>query len=383
MGVKTVNHTSQRQILFILERATKKFQGDLGLWMQYLSYTRKQGSHKKVEQIWASILRFHPANCDMWILAANHALDERADVAEARGYIQRGLRFCKNRENIWIEYARLEMCWIVKVSRRRKVLGLDEVESVSKEEKQQNVEERDGDVVALPSITAEPFNISRVEDEEVLAKLEASPALSGAIPMAIFDSAMQYFNEDGIIGLRFFDMTAEFHELPCTKLILDHIIGILNMETSENPESLIRFIRQPVLGINATFIDFPTLLGTSLNRMKTAFRKLGRHATDPKTALSRSILDTYIIDWLLPYLKEDDLDPDIRKVTVTTIRKVWGQLQSDTVGDPDGRAVDIFRMIGKLHKQGLHQLAEPAMVWASQMWPNESDLLSQAIESRT
>lgn len=74
LGVKTTNHTGQRRIFFVLDRATRKFRGDIGLWMQYVAYARKQKSNKRVSQILTTVLRLHPTKAELWIYAANYAL---------------------------------------------------------------------------------------------------------------------------------------------------------------------------------------------------------------------------------------------------------------------------------------------------------------------
>ena len=120
-------------------------------------------------------------------------MEDGGDITEARSYMQRGLRFCKKDERIWIEYAKLEMIYISKIVGRRQILGLDNQrdQQVAKNRS----EELNGDVVALPAITAEDIDphkrVSADEDQEALEKLSASPALSGAIPTAIFDAAMK------------------------------------------------------------------------------------------------------------------------------------------------------------------------------------------------
>lgn len=67
LGVRTSDHTGQRRIYFILDRAIKKFPGDVGLWMQYITFAQKQKSDKKVLQLVTSLLRLHPTKPELWI----------------------------------------------------------------------------------------------------------------------------------------------------------------------------------------------------------------------------------------------------------------------------------------------------------------------------
>ena len=378
LGVKTTNHSGQRRIFFVLDRATKKFPGDLGLWMQYVGFARKQKSNKKVSQILTSLVRLHPTKADVWIYAANYAMDELGDMTESRGYMQRGLRFCKGDERLWLEYARLEMFWVAKVWKRRRILGVD----VEPREARINSDEGiDGDIVTLLKLTEEDINPGNGNaegtDQEALENLTKSPALSGAIPMAILDSAMKQFNYDETLCLQFFDMVCEFDDLPCLTQILNHIMDVL--ERYSSPAALIRYVQQPVKGFDAASPGFPTAFGLCLDRMKMAFTRSKPLPTLSSVEGPRHVLDEQIIDWLLEYLDEKDLDLDVRRVISMTVRRVWNQYQSDIEADPRGKAAKVATMISKLHAHGMLKVSEPAMTWAMGLWPDDSELFPQVV----
>lgn len=381
LGVKTSNHTGQRRIFFILDRATKKFQGDIGLWMQYIAFARKQRSNKKVSQILTRVLRLHPTKPQIWIYAAGYALEESGDMTEARSHMQRALRFCKTEAKLWVEYAKLEMMWIAKIVGRRKILGLDE--DMAEEKGEETVEGIDGDEVALPRITADDINPDRRPGEGVdvsaLDKLTTSPALSGAIPIAIYDAAKMQFIDDEKLRLDFYDMVAEFPNLPCTEKVTNYVLETLPILSYESPAVLIRYIQQPVMSHIATSYGFPTGLGLCLDRMKDAFERLVPKSTALNTARPRGILGGYVIEWMLPYLGEINLDPDVRTVILSTLRRVWNQFQEDTTVDPVGRGGEVARLIDMLQAQGLRGIAEPATAWATKLWPDGSQLLSKVM----
>ena len=375
LGVKTTNHTGERRIFFVLDRATKKFQGDIALWMQYINYARKQRSNKKASQILTSVLRLHPTKAELWVYAANYAMEDRGDITEARSYMQRGLRFCKKDERIWIEYARLEMIYISKIVGRRQLLGLDNQRDQQEEENK--IEGFSSDMVALPAITAEDFDPHKRPngdiDQEALEKLSASPALLGAIPTAIFDAAMKEFKDSHELCHQFFDMVAEFHNLPCTAQILMRLTETMQAFAPGNPETLIRWIQQPVIGNNVFSAGFPTNFGVSLDRIQTSFKGLESSLAAPNILQPRTILGQQILEWLLSYLKNEGLDPDIRKVIVVMLRKVWSRFQSDIELDPIGREPEVSSIISKLQAEGIHKLAELARAWALRMWPDKSE----------
>lgn len=318
LGIKTSNHTGQRRIFFVLDRATKKFPGDVGLWMQYITFAQKQKSNKKVSQLLTSVLRLHPTKPELWIYAATMRGD---DITEARSYMQRGLRFCGSSEGLWLEYARLEMIHISKIAGRRRILGLD----VEVEEKRRPITEDDDEgMITLPAIAAEDIMPAQRSSDGVeqaaLEKLSTSPALSGAIPLAIFDAAMKHFKQNNELCQKFFDVAAEFPELPCQERILTHIMDTLLTIAPESPGTLIRWIQQPVIGVGVMSPEFPALLGSCLDRMKTSFETLTPISTASETSRPIGILGQQVIAWMLTYQNED-LDPDVRKVMRITIRK--------------------------------------------------------------
>ena len=376
LGVKTSNHTGQRRIFFILDRSTKKFPGDLGLWMQYLEFAQKQKSNKKVSQILTSMLRLHPAKAELWIYAAKYSMEERGDMTEARGYMQRGLRFCKGEEKLWVEYARLEMMWIAKIWGRRRILGLD---MNSQQAGEEIGEDMGGDVVRLPELTENDIRpnerLGEQLDQTTLDKMEASPALSGAIPIAIFDAAMKQFSREERLCLRFFDMISEFHDLPCTDKVLNHIMEVLR--EFNTPAALLRFIQQPILGQNAASAAFPAKLRLSLDRLDTTFNQPRTSSAKNEISMTQGVLEEHILQWMLHYLEDKELDPDIRKVFEIMVGRVWRQFEAAVMDKSDERCTQVSELIRNLQAHGPHDTAEAATVWAGKIWPDKADLFSQ------
>ena len=318
LGVKISNHTGQRRIYFVLDRATKKFPGDVGLWMQYITFAQKQRSNVKISQLLTSVLRLHPTKPELWIYAATIG---STNITEARSYMQRGLRLCGSSERLWVEYAKLEMMHISKIAGRKRILGLDVAEI--ERESTQNTGDDDHSIINLPAITSEDFMPTQRPSDglEVLEKLGTGPVLLGAIPMAIFDAAMKQFKSSDNLCQQFFDMITEFSQVPCQQSILCHILDTLRSVAPKSPETLIRWIQQPVTGIDVTTPEFPALFRCCLDHMKKSFETLTPIPARQGIARPISILGQQVVAWLLSYQKEI-LDADIRQVMSTTIRKV-------------------------------------------------------------
>jgi U3 small nucleolar RNA-associated protein 6 len=51
LGVRTKSFLGSRRINFIFERGTRRFHGDVGLWLQYIEYIRKENSLKLLKKV--------------------------------------------------------------------------------------------------------------------------------------------------------------------------------------------------------------------------------------------------------------------------------------------------------------------------------------------
>ncbi|KAF2000472.1 hypothetical protein P154DRAFT_522649 [Amniculicola lignicola CBS 123094] len=354
MGVRSAG-SGQRTIFFLYNRATRKFSGDLGLWMQYIEFARKEKAFKKLNEILTAVVRLHPTKPELWVYAAQYFMETQADITNARSYMQRGLRFCKNSEHLWLEYAKLETIYIGKIAGRRKVLGLD-VDRTAKAVE----EDGDTDMIALPAITAEDINPSlekeEGDDEVALHNLATAPVLTGAIPMAVFDSAMKQFQNDPELAAQFFDMFADFDQLPCLKPLLQHVFDHLQQNSPRSASTALCAFQMTLLGIYIHSPEFPAALGRSLELLNSTLQQ------NPK---QRGQILEFAIRQLLPLLQrvEESDEPVLKKVLASSLRKYSRALEEagSNTGDAiarlvealqrEGNRVDAQKLIGSTAKQ--------------------------------
>jgi U3 small nucleolar RNA-associated protein 6 len=328
MGVKNSGHAGQRRVFFILDRGVRKFPGDLKLWMQYLEFCRKEGARKKIKEVLTRLLRLHPTKAELWGYAARYAADEEGDMMAARGYMQRGLRFCEGTKSLWVDYARLECIYVAKIAARRRILGVDG-------EKRMEEKDEGEDMLALPEVTAEDINPTPQKDDELdevaLRNLENTPALTGAIPIAIFDAAMKQFGHDEKLGEQFFDMVAEFDRSPAFERVLQHLVFILAEAKPNTVSTIACQMRLPLVGVEVGSPQFPTALGESLQLARKAVEGLPLKKHD---IARRAIL------LLLPLSLNSEIDPDVQSVLSASIRQFVKTLDN---GDRAADLVDILR----------------------------------------
>ena len=317
LGVKATIHSGQRQVFFVLERATRKFHGDIGLWMQYVSFARKQKSHKKVSEILTQMVRLFPTKPEIWIYAANHAVEANGDMAEARSYMQRGLRLCKTSEEMWLECARLEMMYIARLTARSKILGLSQPEHSQNITEDENEGVHD-DAMDVPMVTANAVTPldeqNKRADQKDLGKLDLGSARLEAIPIAVFDAALKACKNRSHFVYTFFDMIAEIDVAP-RPAILSYVVDCMQSTAPHSFETLSRFVQQPVIGLDPTTPEYPMSLAACLDRLSYASGKL-------ETTQCRQNFYAHTVDWVSRLIRVDCLDEDVRKVLKATLKKL-------------------------------------------------------------
>jgi U3 small nucleolar RNA-associated protein 6 len=322
MGVRNTGYNGPRRTFFIFERATRKFQGDIPLWIQYLDYARRQKAHKRVGKILTSVLRLHPTNTNLWIFAARYAVERGGDPSAARGYLQRALRFCPKDKPIWLEYVRLEMLFISKITENLLQLGVKSDEEVRRKLEEQSIDEIGADVIELPDVDLEDINEKALEplDTQALQNMASTPALSGDIPVAIFDAAMKEFDGDATIAEQFFDIMAEFHKLSCTSRLLKHIVQYLGRQVPATASGAICAFKLPLVGVDTASSKFPLALRHSLQLVRASI--VQQHNRQKKLQITEKFACA-----ILPLAVNQEIDSEIQTVigsVLTQIVKLLG-----------------------------------------------------------
>jgi len=360
MGVR-YKGSGQRSIYAIYNRGTRKFSGELALWMQYIEFARKDKAYKRLNEILTAVVRLHPIKPELWIYAANYFMESQADITDARSYMQRGLRFCKNSELLWLEYAKLETIYVGKIAGRRRILGLDE-------DRTKNVDAgTDEDMIALPEITAEDVNPSlRKEDgvdEVALQNLASAPILTGAIPIAVFESAMKQFKDAPAVAEKFFDMFAEFDQVPCIKRILQHVLEHLEQTAPRAVETVACSFRMHLFGLHPISEEFPSALGDALELLSTAIGQSNYTAHISEVAL-RQILSLLLSEGA------GDMDPAIQKVLHSRLRKCMRSLDEGSSGDGEA----IVALARSLQHEGKKSHAQVLVELGLKQWSANEQL---------
>ncbi|KAF3923230.1 hypothetical protein ABW21_db0200337 [Orbilia brochopaga] len=279
-------HLGARRIFFIFQRATRKFHGDVQLWKTYAEFCRSQNAHGLLRKVLASMLRLHPTKPDLWVYAAKIAVDENESMAEARGYLQRGLRFCRHAKELWVEYAKFECLFIGRVaaaaSTNTQVLGvegapdpnglslegIEEMEMDAEEEEDSSVT-LEADEIMLPTVTeAELAGEDSAVSTDRQIEQPNKKVLEGTIPLIVFDEAVSAIPGDPSLPVSFFDLFEQFADLDCQRRILGHVDEHLATTYPTSAAAQLCHVREPLVGVPVTGASFPAAL-------KVAFKRFG------------------------------------------------------------------------------------------------------------
>ncbi|KAK4556250.1 U3 snoRNP protein [Recurvomyces mirabilis] len=342
-GAKT--YSGQRTVFFILDRGTKKFPGDSGLWMEYIRFCQREKANKKLAKVLTSVLRLRPGEWGLWVVAAKWYAEEQGDMQTARSYMQRGLRFCRDRRELWGEFVRLEMVFLAKVAARRRILGMDDEVKESAVE----VEQEDENMISLPAVTAVDFEGEEgkgmeVVDVAALQKLAKAPAFSGAIPIAIFDAATKEVKNDPEVAEMLFEIVSGFTEVPATKNVLRHILEHLQTTKPTSPEAVLCEARLYTQGMDVTSVEFPAALGTTLKHITAGLTTL--------PAKQQPVLLEKAVSMLLPLLaRSEGIDEDVVTVIVASLNRYLGAL-AKTDKSASIKSATVRSLVAQTQKSG-------------------------------
>jgi hypothetical protein len=167
------DHGAVRTVHLLFDRALRRFKADPAMWLQWVDFAMRSDGGKALAKIFPQALQLLPRSVDLWLQAAGWSFDGQGAVAEARMYLQRGLRVNPSSQRLWLAYFRLECLYILRVRARRSLLGLD------------------------ATATAEGAS----EMEEVAATPTGAAAhkaafMAGAVPQVVFSRAAQALPTD-------------------------------------------------------------------------------------------------------------------------------------------------------------------------------------------
>jgi len=306
--------------------------------MQYLDYTKSVKAHKRLGKVFTALLRLHPTKAELWSIAARYAVQTEGELGAARSYLQRGLRFCPKDKPLWLEYCHLEMRYIAKTSEQLFVLGATTPIEPQTLQLQDTSRQDATELTLVEEVSSARSAEASSDDKLALESMAATPVLGGAIPAAIFDSAMKDFDGDAALAEQFFDTVAEFHHLPCCLTILKHIFQFLQRQVPATSNWAVCSFKLPLVGIEPTSSKFPMALRHALQMLRAAMGQQRRAKTKYQTAEKASLV-------LLPLAIDEIVDHEVQKVVLTVLKQMNKVMGSDRTADVVGVLLQRGRLV--------------------------------------
>ena len=198
------------------------------------------------------------------------------------------------------------------VRERRKILGLPEADKEGDESvKEHEDEQNDEAVIRLPA----------EENEGGFPHFSSTPAMTGAIPQAIFDEAMKTYPQDEKLAENFFGMFAQHKDLSFTQYILDYVV-----ESAHWSPALAASLRCqiPVAGLEVDSEDFAVALRESFTTLSKEMRVV---EGGPSEKLVKRLLK-----WLRLMSEDQKLISELQTVIGATVKRLE-HIEADVAGE--------------------------------------------------
>lgn len=308
-----------RKVIFIFDRAVRRFSGDLDIWAKYLKFVKEKDAIKVVYKVYAKLLLLQPRNVDAWLSAAKYEFETNANAKGARELYQKALRLNPESRKLWTSYAQFELTYVSKLLARRQVLGLltekkqEEDLKAQAQELAKRIEDAPNDGVEA---NTDSISFAEVEEDDlklelaslpeadmnVLGSPETNPVLKGDIALTVFDLAIPELLKEVAesnktdkvfeIAEEFLDLFDQFESLNRDHLYY-HILSYLQTNYKDDIRTSLVDITLPLRGVSVLDSSLAEALKLSVNKF-TAY-KLKMKEAKRKQELSEKYV-SYLTD---------------------------------------------------------------------------------------
>lgn len=286
-----------RKVIFIFDRAVRRFSGDLDIWAKYLNFVKEKDAIKVVYKVYAKLLLLQPRNVDAWLSAAKYEFETNANAKGARELYQKALRLNPESRKLWTSYAQFELTYVSKLLARRQVLGLltekkqEEDLKAQAQELAKRIEdapndgvEANSDSIAFAEVDEDDLKLELASlpeaDMNVLGSPETNPVLKGDIALTVFDLAIpellkevaESSKTDKVfeIAEEFLNLFDQFENLNRDHLYY-HILSYLQTNYKDDLRTSLVDITLPLRGVSVLDSSLAEALKLSVNKF-TAYK---------------------------------------------------------------------------------------------------------------
>lgn len=292
-----------RRIVFVFDRAVRRYPGDVELWDKYISFVKSKDAVKVVYRVYAKLLLLQPRNIEAWLSAAKYEFEENANAKSARELFQRALKLNPELQKLWLTYIQFELTYVSKLLIRRKALGLLTEQQQSDDLKAQNEEAEERKNKSLVNGIEENDEIIAFEDEEeedpeviksrlallpeadmnVLGNPDTNPVLKGDIALAIFDMCIPQILKHEVAtkkeakvydtAVKFLNIIQRFLNLNRDYLYL-HVLRYLQANCGDQARNALIDVSLSIRTVGLNDAELPESLQLAVNKFNAYKKKL-------------------------------------------------------------------------------------------------------------
>lgn len=125
-NLRNVRAAFAHHVVYIFERATRRFPGSLNLWQDYISFLKDANEAKRLGTVLGKAIALYPKKYEFWALASSHELESNQNVPAARSLLQSALRVNQRSRELWMKYFELELWYGARTTTRQQTLGISD-----------------------------------------------------------------------------------------------------------------------------------------------------------------------------------------------------------------------------------------------------------------
>lgn len=188
----------------IYNRAVYRFPGDDKLWIHMAKDAIDEGAFKRASRIFAQAVSKCGGCPQIWLAAIGFHFDKCSDPRTARVLAQRALRALSANVSVWMEYFRMELYYLSKLTARRFTIGFD-ARDAAKDTSTENKKESEERVSDAPQ--GNNLNLGNVGFWE------------GGVPLAVIKGALSKTSLTDFHRAEFYKIASDCPLVPASVLI--------------------------------------------------------------------------------------------------------------------------------------------------------------------